>query len=65
MVLVRSSAVFLWHAEKPDELIAVIPPSTRDPTRCREPPMLPGVRATRGAEAPALRIRTAQLSPLG
>ena len=31
MVLVRSSAIFLWHAEKPQELISVIPHSGAEP----------------------------------
>lgn len=65
MVLVRSSAVFLWHAEKPDGLVAVIPP----PHPVAEPAPATASVARRaagvGAEAPALRIRTAQLAPGG
>jgi eukaryotic-like serine/threonine-protein kinase len=65
MVLVRPAAVFLWRAEKPDELIAVIPPSHAGPES-----LSPSVGAVRratspGSDPPNLRIRAAQLSPGG
>jgi WD40 repeat protein len=65
MVLVRSSTMLLWHAERPDKLISVIPPphSMSEPS----PEMSNASRrgANASAEAPPLRIRTIQVAPRG
>jgi len=65
MALVRSSAVFLWHAGTPDRLISVIPP----PHTGAEPALGvtngPRRALTAGAEIPPLRFRAVQLGPHG
>ncbi len=65
MVLVRSSAVLLWHAEKPEELIAVTPPQHSGPDPAPGTTNAARRTASASAETPALRIRTAQLAPQG
>jgi len=65
MVLVRSSAVFLWRSQAPDRLIPVIPlgHSAAEPA----PAALSGSRrgTTTSADAPALRFHAVQIAPLG
>ena len=42
MVLVRFSAIYIWHADNPDGLISVIPPSHSGAERAIRTRMLPG-----------------------
>jgi serine/threonine protein kinase/WD40 repeat protein len=65
MMLVRSSALFLWHAERPEKLISVIPPSRSglEPSPGTSNASRRG--ATASTEAPPLRIRSIQISPHG
>jgi eukaryotic-like serine/threonine-protein kinase len=65
MLLVRSSAILLWHAERPDKLIPVIPPPHSVPEPSPGMSSAPRRAATASAEAPPLRIRTIQLAPGG
>jgi eukaryotic-like serine/threonine-protein kinase len=65
MVLVRSSAIFLWRSQAPDGLIPVIPPP--HPAAEPAPAAINGSRrgTTTSAEAPALRFRAVQIAPPG
>ncbi len=65
MVLVRSSAIFRWHAERPDRLVSVIPPPHSGLEPSAGPSNAPRRGATASAEAPPLRIRTIQVAPRG
>jgi WD40 repeat protein len=65
MVLVRSSAVFLWHAENPDKLISVTPPPHSGAEPAPGAPNTARRGATAGGEARAARFRSAQLAPHG
>ncbi len=65
MVLVRSSAILLWHAERPDKLISVIPPPHSGPEASTGTSIGPRRGATASIEAPPLRIRTIQIAPRG
>ncbi len=65
MVLVRSSAIFLWHAESPDKLISVIPPPHSGLEPAAGSSNAPRRGATASAEATPLKIRTIQVAPRG
>jgi WD40 repeat protein len=65
MVLVRSSAVFLWHAEKPDQLISVVPPPHSVAELAPGAPSTSRRSATAGADALSRRFRAVQLAPGG
>jgi eukaryotic-like serine/threonine-protein kinase len=65
MVLVRSSAIFLWHAEKPDRLISVVPPPHSGVETATGAPSGSRRSVTTGTDAPARRFRAVQLGPGG
>ncbi|HKI17349.1 MAG TPA: WD40 repeat domain-containing protein, partial [Isosphaeraceae bacterium] len=65
MVFVRSSSVFLWHADAPDKVVKVIPPPRSGVEPAHSVINSPQRVTTISADTPPLTFRAVQISPRG
>ena len=65
MAFVRSSSVFLWHADTPDKVVKVIPPPRSGVESAHSQINSPQRLTTLSTDTPPLTFRAVQISPRG